>query len=98
MTAGSHQCVNSSNNEFGQNKNYNHRPSNDVIMKLSKSVETIYKNAIEKCVSSSSKECIDISDETLADSDPEFDGVGDQEFVARDPVPSTSSGHRGHTD
>ena len=48
----------------GNNVNDNHR--RDVgFSEVSQSVETIYKNAVEKRISSSSDECIDISDENL---------------------------------
>ena len=72
------------------NRNYNHNPSYNLA-EISKSVETIYKNAVEKRVSSSSDECIDISDETLGllvDGEDNILG-GDKEEV---PQPSTSSG------
>ena len=68
-----------------RNTNVNHNPDYNMV-ELSKSVETIYKNAVEKRVSSSSDECVDISDETLA-LIPDADFLPDYED---DVMPSTS--------
>ena len=50
---------------LGVNTNANHIPDQLNIIPHLRSMETIYKNAVEKRVSSSSEECIDISDENL---------------------------------
>ena len=50
---------------LGVNTNANHIPDQLNIIPRSRSMETIYKNAVEKRVSSSSEECVDISDENL---------------------------------
>ena len=47
-----------------KNTNHNHAPPESNLTR-SKSMETIYRNAIDKRMSSSSEECIDISDENL---------------------------------
>ena len=62
---------------LGLNLNYNHRPSTGTSH-MSKSVETIYRNAVEKQCSSSSEEGVNISDETMdlfsdADFQPDYD-------------------------
>ena len=63
--------------------NYERAPP--VISDISNSVETIYRNAVQKRISSSSEECVDISDETMnliADADfiPDYDDdvMGDE--------------------
>ena len=60
------------------NINYNHNPDCNYV-EVSKSVETIYKNAVQKRMSSLSEECVDISDENLAlipdaDFQPDYEG------------------------
>ena len=71
------------------NKNYNHRPE-FVLTEVSKSVEMIYKNVVEKRVSSSSEECIDISDETLGlIVDTKFEDVGELEHEHQMRQPET---------
>ena len=79
--------------QHGYNKNCNHNPDFSLA-ELSKSVETIYRNAVEKLVSSSSDECVDISDETLGlIPDPEDEYVEDhRQLVVNEPQPSTSEG------
>ena len=47
------------------NRNDNHYSHLTNEIDLSKSVETIYKNAVKKRVSSSSDDCINLSDETF---------------------------------
>ena len=62
--------------EGAVNTNYNHRPAIEHSCKtnLSRSAETIYKNAVQKRISSSSEEgVIDTSDEN-------FDFIADAEF------------------
>ena len=57
-----------------ENVNQNHKSSNIDSLERTKSVETIYRNAIEKRGSSSSEDCVDISDENLGFFvDPETD-------------------------
>ena len=69
-----------------QNINVNHSASHN-LMELSQSMETIYHNAVEKRVSSSSEECVDISDETLElIAETEFEPDYEDEVV----IPSTS--------
>ena len=51
--------------QFGVNKNFNHAPDINCKLPRSRSMETIFRNAVEKRMSSSSEECIDISDENL---------------------------------
>ena len=61
-----------------KNTNCNHRASHNSSLQ-SKSAETIYHNAVEKRISSSSDEFIDTSDENMdfiADFQPDYDNVG----------------------
>ena len=52
--------------ELNRNHNHSHyKNPSAAITNQSRSVETIYKNAVEKRFSSSSDECVDISDENL---------------------------------
>ena len=44
------------------NRNYNHKPSPGVT-EGSHLIQTIYKNAVEKMISSSPEEAVDISDD-----------------------------------
>ena len=80
-----------------ENLNFNHKPSDNnrhKVSEISKSVEMIYKNAVQKRVSSSSEECVDISDETLnLFSDAEFVPDYEDDMTVDDVQPSTS-GHR----
>ena len=65
LSAGNYQLNKTINRvTFGKNVNFNHRPG-QVSLLLSKSAETIYRNAVEERISSSSKEGIDTSDENL---------------------------------
>ena len=77
-----------------ENTNFNHRPPAG-IMNSSRSIETIYKRAVEKRRSSSSDECIDMSNEPIdlfpdADFQPDYeDDLGmdmDEESQAVEPV------------
>ena len=61
----------------GQNVNFNHKPVSYPI-EGSRSVETIYRNAVQKRRSSSSDECIDMGDESIdlfpdADFQPDYE-------------------------
>ena len=74
-----------------RNVNVNHKACSNPT-ELSQSIETIYKNAVKKRVSSSSEECVDISDETLGlIAEPDFvpDYEDDEEVQ-----PTTSTGGR----
>ena len=74
-----------------RNVNVNHKACSNPA-ELSQFIETIYKNAVKKRVSSSSEECVDISDETLgliAEPDFEPDYEDDEEVQ-----PTTSTGGR----
>ena len=64
------------------NANDNHFAEIVTELPRSKSLETIYKNAVEKRISSSSDKCVDISDENL-NLDFFIDGAASESFLAK---------------
>ena len=74
---------------ISSNVNYNHKPLSQIT-EASRSIETIYKNAVAKRISSSSEEGgIDVSDENMEFfPDAEFQPDYDEEVMEQDHAPT----------